>query len=133
MNFYGFKISNIEKAYYVYIVSYIEDLDLNLDVFQSYCEENSNDEVCQFFMLCTNNWESVDIGKSNISCIDIINKNISMDNKCINVSNEYVKVLNDTIEEAKQKKSKKVAKPKAKPKPKANKVIIQPSGTVKFD
>ena len=51
MNFYGFKISNIEKAYYVHIVSYIEDLDLNLDVFQSYCEENKEDELCQFFML----------------------------------------------------------------------------------
>ena len=84
-------------------------------------------------MLCTNNWESVDIGRSNISCIYIINKNIPMDNKYINVSNEYIKVLNDTIEEATQKKSKKIAKPKAKPKPKANKVVIQLSGTVKFD
>ena len=46
--------------------------------------------MSQLFMLCTNNWESVDIDRSIISCIDIINKNIPIDNKCINVSNEYI-------------------------------------------
>ena len=117
MNFYTFKITDQKNGYHYYVVSHINDLDLNLDIAESYASAFSDEPINSYFNMCVG-WDDVDVTKcDDISPIQVINKSFAIsDPKNMNISDEYKKILGETIELLKNKKprSKKVAKDEVK-------------------
>ena len=128
MNFYTFKINDQKNGYHYYIISHINDLDLNLDIAESYASAFSELPINSYFNICVG-WDDVDVEKcDNISPIQVINKALPADAKNMNISDEYKKVLGEAIEQLKNNKKPRAKKvkdpneikePKAKKEPKA--------------
>ena len=129
-----FKIIDTENGYYKYIISEIDDTEMNLEHFEHYCgmfpEEN---DVTKYFNIVAD-WDMVEIEEEpTLKAIEILNNSFVADEKCMNRFNKFkelVKAAEDEIEKekalkaakkAKVPKEKKEAKPKAEPKPKAKK------------
>ena len=128
-----FKIIDTENGYYKYIISEIDDTEMNLEHFEHYCgvfpEEN---DVTKYFNIVAD-WDMVEIEEETfLKAIDILNNSFIADEKCMNKFNKFKELAKAAEEIEKEKalkaakkakvpKEKKEAKPKAEPKPKSKK------------
>ena len=110
MNFQSFKITENDHGFYFFTISPFEDPEVVMETVEHFVSNSPQIQMCQYLIHC--DFDNMKIEKANISCIDIINKNIPNDSKCMNVSSDYVSLIPPP-------KKKREAKPKAdKPPPK---------------
>ena len=132
MNFQTYKIFEIVNGFYYYMVSHIDDLDLNLTIAENWGATDELNPINQYINVVPG-WDAVQIEKSSITPIDVISKNIPQDIKCMNISDEYVKLTQEAMQKLVKPKKEKVIKekvvkdpkPKKEPKPKAKKSDIK--------
>ena len=126
MNFQTYKIFEIVNGFYYFIVSHIDDLDLNLTIAENWGATQDTHPINQFIS-STCGWDQLQIQKVDIPCVDVITKNIPHDIKCMNISDEYKKLTEEALLNMKPKKQKTVKEPKQKkePKPKAKKSNVK--------
>ena len=106
-----FKIIDTENGYYKYIISEIDDTEMNLEHFEHYCgmfpEEN---EITKYFNIVAD-WDMIEIEEENkLSAIDVINKSFLADDKCMNKFNNYQELTKNALEEIEKEKALKAAK-----------------------
>ena len=146
MEFHVFKIFETINNYFYYIISHIDNEDLNLDIAESWAAEDVTNNINMYLTMI--GFNNVSIEKSSISPLIILQKSFQHDIKNMNISDDYKKILEEGLSKIKEKKTKvkKVKevtelKPKKEPKIKAkksnlsNKVIIEqsPKEAVNFD
>ena len=146
MEFHVFKIFETINNYFYYIISHIDNEDLNLDIAESWAAEDVTNTINMYLTMI--GFNNVSIEKSSISPLIVLQKSFQHDIKNMNISDDYKKILEEGLTKIKEKKTKvkKVKevtelKPKKEPKIKAkkstlsNKVIIEqsPKEVVSFD
>ena len=138
MIFNVYKIIESVNNFYYYFISHIEDLDLNLDIAESYADAFPDIPINTYFNVVTG-WDCADIKKcDDISPIQVLNRSFPHDPKNMNVSEEYKKFTEQALEQLSQKKGrgkKKEKDPNEAPKPakKPAKPRGKSSGTVKIE
>ena len=58
------------NGFYFYTISHIDDPGFNLDIIESYVDDNPNDPINQYFTLCVG-WNAFESTKSDILPIDV--------------------------------------------------------------
>ena len=106
-----FKIVDAENQFYKYIISEIDDTEMNLEHFEHYCgmfpEEN---DVTKYFNIVAD-WDMVEIEEENkLSAINIKNKSFLADDKCMNKFNKFKEIVKATEDEIEKEKALKAAK-----------------------
>ena len=105
MNFQTYKIIDTVNGYFFYDVSSIHDEDFMLKVAESYAAEFPDEAINQYFNNCVG-WDDVDIEKSDLDPIDVIqNKFPSTDPLNMNVSDAYKKLTEEALAKLSAKKS----------------------------
>ena len=113
MNFHTFKITESQNAFYVYFVSLFDDSDLTMETFEHFVANSEQIPMCQYLITC--DFDEMKVEKVNVNPIDVINKNLPQDSKCMNICNDFVSHIPPP-------------KPKRTPKPKADKPAPKPKG-----
>ena len=126
MNYQVFKITESIHGYYYYVVSHIDDEELNLSIAENWAATAPDVPTNHFMSVCCG-WDNVSIDKTTISPIDAINKTFPADAKNMLISDEYKKILEEELQKLSQKKSRSKKTPvekseaKKEPKPRAKK------------
>ncbi len=111
MNFYTFKITEPVNGFYAYVASLFDDTHLTLETFEHYIANSPHVTMCQY--LYASDFDNMCVEKSNINPIDVINKHLPQDDKCVNVSQTFMQHI--------PPKPKRETKPKPAKEPKAPK------------
>ena len=130
-----YKIFETQNNYYLYIVSHIDDEELVLEHYEHYSANHFNIPKNKYFNLM--GWDLIDIQKVNdVKAIDVINNTLPADEKCMNVSTSYEKLISEYEQKLQEKKKtprgknkkeettdvqEKEKKPKKAPKPRGKK------------
>ena len=113
MNFQTYKIFENLNGFHYFIISHIDDPDLNLTIAENWGATDSSNSINQFIS-STCGWDQLQIQKADIPCVDVITKNIPQDIKCMNISDEYKKLTEEALLNMKPKKQKTIKEPKQK-------------------
>ena len=118
MNFQSFKITENDHGFYFFTISPFEDPEVVMETVEHFVSNSPQIQMCQYLIHC--DFDNMKIEKANISCIDIINKNIPNDSKCMNVSSDYVSLIPPPKPKREPKKKAEPKEPK-QPKPRGKK------------
>jgi len=128
-----YKIIDHDNDFFKYVISDIDNGEMVLEHFEHYCGLFPLENAINKYFNLVADWDTVDFEESKLNPIDVVNKSIPQDEKCMNVSNKFeelVKIAEDEFKKEREAKAakktkvpkeKKEAKPKAAPKPKAKK------------
>ena len=119
MNFHVFKIQELENGFYFYFISLFngENIDLVSESIEHYIS-NERNQINQY--LNSIDFDTVKIDKVHINPIDVINKTLPADEKCMNISDSYISLI-PPPKVKRVPKADKQAKEKKEPKPRAKK------------
>ena len=121
MNFHTFKFSESENNFYFYFISPFsgENIDLVSEQIEHYI---SNEPTQMNQYLNSIDFDTVKIEKTSINPVDIINKTLPADEKCMNISDSYISLIPPPkVKRVPKPKADKPAKEKKEPKPRAKK------------
>ena len=113
MNYYTTKITESENGYYVYFVSLFDDEELTMETFEHFVANTPQNPISQYLVTC--DFDNMKVEKVAINPVDVINKTLPQDSKCMNVSNDFVSHI--PLPKAKREPKKKADKPAKEPKP----------------
>ena len=113
MNFHSYKVTENDHGFYFFTISPFEDPEVVMETVEHFVSNSPQIQMCQYLIHC--DFDNMKIEKANISCIDIINKNIPNDSKCMNVSSDYVSLIPPPKEKKKREAKPKADKPPPKP------------------
>ena len=112
MNYQVFKISESIHGYYYYVISHIDDEELNLSIAENWAATAPGVPINHYISVC-GGWDNVSIDKTTISPIDAINKtfpaddlgsHLKGDTKNMLISDEYKKLHEEELQKLSQKK-----------------------------
>ena len=105
MNFHVFKFQELENGFYFFFISLFngENIDLVSESIEHYIS-NERNQMNQY--LNSIDFDTVKIDKVQINPMDVINKTLPADEKCMNISDSYISLIPPP-------KVKRVPKPKA--------------------
>ena len=104
MNFHSYKVIEKDHDFYFFTISPFEDPEVVMETVEHFVSKSPQNQMCQYLIHC--DFDNMEIERAPISPVDIINKNIPNDSKCMNVSSDYVSLIPPP-------KKKREAKPKA--------------------
>ena len=90
--------------YYFYVISHVDDKNIVLMQFEHTSANKSNEPLYKY--LNSIGWDDIDIEKSDIKAVDVINSSFVSDDKCMNISNTNTSLIPEKA--SKQKKEKTV-------------------------
>ena len=95
MNYYTFKISESENGYYVYFVYFLDDEDRAMKTFEYAIASTLQSPISQYLIKCDIDCKinKIKCEKVFISPVDVINKNLPQDIKCMNISDDFVSLI----------------------------------------
>ena len=111
IQFHVYKLTENTNGYYIYLISNVEDPEIFIEQVEHSVANELNKPYNQYLSTC--DWDDMKIEKVNINPIDVINRHLPQDDKCINVSESYISLIPPPKE-----KKKREPKPKAEPKEK---------------
>ena len=119
MNFHVFKFQELENGYYFFFISLFngENVDLVSESIEHYIS-NERNQMNQY--LNSIDFDTVKIDKVQMNPIDVINKTLPADEKCMNISDSYISLI-PPPKVKKTPKADKLPKEKKEPKPRAKK------------
>ena len=104
MPFYTFKVLDIVNNYYLYVISRLNDPELTLEHVEHASALHPEDPINSYFNFI--GWESITIQPAdNIKPADIANNTLPADDKCMNLSESYLKLI--VVPEKKKREPKK--------------------------
>ena len=121
MNFHVFKFQELENGFYFFFISLFngENIDLVSESIEHYIS-NERNQMNQY--LNSIDFDTVKIDKVHINPIDVINKTLPADQKCMNISDSYISLIPPPkVKKTPKPKADKPAKEKKEPKPRAKK------------
>ena len=95
MNYYTFKISESENGYYVYFVYFFDDEYRARKTFEYVIASTLKSPIAQYLIECDIDCKvnKIKCEKVSISPVDVINKNLPQDIKCMNISDDFVSLI----------------------------------------
>ena len=121
MNFHVFKFQELENGFYFFFISLFngENIDLVSESIEHYIS-NERNQMNQY--LNSIDFDTVKIDKVQMNPIDVINKTLPADEKCMNISDSYISLIPPPkVKRVPKPKADKPAKEKKEPKPRAKK------------
>ena len=114
MNFHPYKVTENDHGFYFFTISPFDNEEIVMETVEHFVSNSPQNQMCQYLIHC--DFDNMKIEKANISCIEVINKNIPItDSKCMNVSSDYVSLIPPPKEKKKREAKPKADKPPPKP------------------
>ena len=133
MNYNVYRLTENDHGYYFYFLSSFSESNMDC-VAESIEHYISNESTPMNQYLNIIDFDAVKIEKVNISPIDVINRNLPQDSKCMNISQDFATLIPPPKEkkkrEAKPKPEKEAKQPKQRGAKKSNQVNILTEPTV---
>ena len=123
-----YQIFETINNYYFYVISQVDDKNIVLMQFEHTSANKSNEPL--YNHLNSIGWDDIDIEKSDIKAIDIINSSFVSDDKFMNISNSYTSLI---PEKASKQKKEKIVKEKIVKEKKVKEPKQKKEKTVKID
>ena len=121
MNFHVFKFSEAENGHYFFFISpFNKD---NIDLVSESIEHYISNEPTQMNQYLNGiNFDTIKVESVQINPIDVINKTLPADEKCMNISDSYISLIPPPkVKRVPKPKADKPAKEKKETKPRAKK------------
>jgi len=130
MNYHVYKIFENVNGYYYYVISHINDIDLNLSIAENFAVTDEEHPINKYLTNVAG-WDNIDIETSTISPVDALANKFPVDPKNMLISDDYKGALEDELQKIVTKKTrgkKVVEKKEDDGEPKAKKAPPKPRG-----
>jgi len=88
MNYQVYKISENVNGYYYYVISHIDNIDLNFSIAENFAATSPENPINQYLSLVAG-WDNIDVETTTISPLDALSNTFPADPKNMLVSNDY--------------------------------------------